>query len=960
MNQLMKLEFIKPLQQQHREYIQAVNQKRFESGNSHYQMMESENPVIQAAKKFDDTFKAQCKFPDNACSNCDEKELGMTIEARTGLCLQCTNDKTRNKLGPENNVHPYPTKLGGFPHDVLGDLTQVEKMAIAMVLPVMRVYSVRGAPTVDGHAVCYPQDVLDLADRLPRLPSQLSIVVFKSPFAKRTQLRARKHVILNALNWLKLNNPAYNSVVLDPVSLDSYPDDGPAEVLQVVEDEEPDHQQQAAAAAASAEPTTPDLPSDTLIDEAELEQAGQVAENNPREMESDIILGAVRRMADLSMDEQPVSWPHVDFGEMFNDSDPDFWSMAFPYLFPYGQANYHASRMYPLQRADWVLHLLWLSDQRFATDTNFIFYSLNFVQKEQAWSAGNIYASNKLRHLTKTELLDKLKQDNKSLFDFVREVQRSSFKVAGSPAYLRMKATEIQAFSNFLRHTTNDQCYFNLFQTTSAADLHWNHFFSLFEDGRKHLAKQVVQSVDHIPDNCDQNNYVTKRQDFLFRRKFIVTNQRYFNLYFHHQLFNEIIMKGTFGCIDYVARKEFQGRGAIHEHALLCVPLNLTGHERRMAMHNYGSDFEQHQQYNQFSQNDESVAASIVRARQQFVRETHFQLGICEQFFTSDPADILEEDGGLKTSSVTNQVLRTSFAERCDQANALLELQELTCLHDCSKGVCKRHDKNRPTINGQPQTVCRFGFPRELLHYEHNFDDQNKLVSISRTDRGNTVPGQVVYVDDPLSGHFGNMMVKMNRNHKRVNNINPDLLLAWGANMDTQIVTDPLHTLVYIAKYATKDQSNPMTEEAIQKIFDTTDECDTRKIAQKIIMAASKSHPITLAEAVSILNQNPLVSMTREFVYFNALGSTTFDLDNPNPDGSVLKRTRGDKYDDRNNSEMYQSLLACWDSAPTGKEPLHKDPRKITLYEYLAYYKDNWTPLPKFKVINYDIIYIYI
>ena len=144
MNCLVADNFIPPVQVQKRHDLYELNRRRHHSGNAKYDACPADNPVIAAATEFFAKFEQQCQFPARECANCKELELGMTLN-QENLCDQCRNDKIRAKLGPENNMHPYPD---GFPVEALGDLTQVEKMAISLVLPVMRIFLIQFTPLI--------------------------------------------------------------------------------------------------------------------------------------------------------------------------------------------------------------------------------------------------------------------------------------------------------------------------------------------------------------------------------------------------------------------------------------------------------------------------------------------------------------------------------------------------------------------------------------------------------------------------------------------------------------------------------------------------------------------------------------------------------------------------------------------------------------------------------------------
>ena len=999
--------FLSSKQKQNRGSVFTLNETRFKSGKCAYDPQPVENKILEAGARFHAKFLEQCKFPAKPCTNCLELPLGAVVDP---LCQRCKSKSKAEKFQFSNNMHPLFANsiMHSYPEQ-LEDLTTVEKLAISMVMPVQRIYYVNGVPTNEGHAVAYPQNCLDLTYILPRLPNDLSLVVFQSPFRSKKLLRARKDKIKNALKFLIENNAAYKNVVLNDYNLSAY-DRNQVEVptvIQAAANENVDDRQQPDLSSTPSQAPPQSQPSE-ILNEDVLHLSGQMPDIVPDQMELDLIvsqlveagfstdthttpppppppqtpppppppqtqpasalvsaLATTATEAEPGTTQNPLDWPPLEWGRPFSDMHPDFWSFAFPHLFPYGVAGYDQSRKYTgISRQDWVLHLLNLGDQRFAKDSNFIFYALSFIQKDKAWSAGRLWANAKFANKTKTEIEQQLRAEGKSLRDLAKEITRSTVKLPGSPAYLKKCAREITAFSNHWRHRTNDAVYLNLFQTLSAADHQWNDFFNLFPEGQQHLAKTVVKDFTMIPPNADPGLYTTQRQDFLFRRRFLVKYAVYQDIFFRMRtdLFMREVMIPVFGVTDYASRKEYQARGSIHDHSLLAIPLDFTNHQRKLAL----SDI---------YQTDDTAAApvdpvhkaAVLKAQDQLVKQVRFQLGITEHFYADNMNDFLQVHGGTKVAPAGNSILRTSFQQRREGGgDALLALQERTCFHTCSRGkTCQRQDMKRRDASGKHPVVCKLGFPRPLVNFEEVRDevDKNVIVDIRCTDQGHRVPGEIVKVDDLDSGHYGNIMLRMNRNHRFVNNINADLLLIWGANMDTQFVHSPQHSQAYIAKYACKVPQDTTSEEHLQQVFDRADETSAaRQFAQRICLDASKSHPIPLAEAVGYLNKQNLVHLSRGLLYFNALEETAINANVRDTNEPISKKSRAQFFDQRHSDPKFlqavqfyeealaSSSLAANESSPQSPPPpYHKHPAQFSLYEYLTFFDKDWiavSPMP--------------
>ena len=120
-------------------------------------------------------------------------------------------------------------------------LTQVEEMLISAVMPIMSVYRLpQGQYGYSGHVVNLPQDVASFAQSLPRLPSDLDVIVVKKEGANQTHrdFRVRRGVVHRALQWLVTHNQYYRAlgVTIDTTSLEQLPQDGNvSELVSVTE-----------------------------------------------------------------------------------------------------------------------------------------------------------------------------------------------------------------------------------------------------------------------------------------------------------------------------------------------------------------------------------------------------------------------------------------------------------------------------------------------------------------------------------------------------------------------------------------------------------------------------------------------------------------------------------------------------------------------------------------------------
>ena len=96
-----------------------------------------------------------------------------------------------------------------------------------------------------GHVVNLPQDVASFAQSLPRLPSDLDVIVVRREGANQTHrdFRVRRSIVHRALQWLVIHNQYYRSlgITIDTTALEQLPQDGNVSDLVSVTQETSSH-----------------------------------------------------------------------------------------------------------------------------------------------------------------------------------------------------------------------------------------------------------------------------------------------------------------------------------------------------------------------------------------------------------------------------------------------------------------------------------------------------------------------------------------------------------------------------------------------------------------------------------------------------------------------------------------------------------------------------------------------
>ena len=111
-----------------------------------------------------------------------------------------------------------------------------------------------------------------------------------------------------------------------------------------------------------------------------------------------------------------IPWPTRDNQPVSEFTTVNFFTLAFPTLFPYATGDFHINRPKPVTMTDWAEHLMWFSDGRFAQYPYFKFVLHNMIARKRAIDQGNYIVRQQLGdpHLTVADLKQKLQEGDTS------------------------------------------------------------------------------------------------------------------------------------------------------------------------------------------------------------------------------------------------------------------------------------------------------------------------------------------------------------------------------------------------------------------------------------------------------------------------------------------------------------------------------------------------------------------
>lgn len=129
------------------------------------------------------------------------------------------------------------------------------------------------------------------------------------------------------------------------------------------------------------------------------------------------------------------------------------FAMAFPTLYPTGQADFNTPRLRKVDLNDYIQHLMCFSDGRFGQHPRWRFFASNILMRRKANSSARFYVSKAsgLKDMTREELTDALLADQGLLPYIVRQGSH----LTGTRPFWKNKSNSLQAQARFLSPSTS-------------------------------------------------------------------------------------------------------------------------------------------------------------------------------------------------------------------------------------------------------------------------------------------------------------------------------------------------------------------------------------------------------------------------------------------------------------------------------------------------------------------------
>ena len=766
-----------------------------------------------------------------------------------------------------------------------------------------------------GSVIGFERNLQPICNVLPRLPKELPVLILEDPSQPRYSFKIRHEPVRTWLTYLKNHNEAYKDIEISEENLETYRNFStqgiPIEEFQTqtfqqqqffkVDDEimheadavlETDLDGDLPPASTTVPTFITNQTNDTLTKEA-IELAGredmELKFNKPKNSE------------------KPVS----EFTEFY-------FTRAFPHLFPTTDGDIRQVLPGPKPSfKSWINHLYRYKDSRFKEDPIFVMTVSNQQKRHACLSLGSVVANDpKIKDMTWRELKEKIEKNDPEILPKLRYYSKT---IDGSDQYFYELNTKCQALQEHLRIRSNDSEMFNIFQTFSFADMHWEGFHELIPESVEYLNKIIVESEDQIPPDREAE-YITKKQDFLLRAAAVNKHAGLAVDYFCERVetFLEEVAKPILGLKDFIIRYELQERGAIHAHCLLNFQKGIGPSDMKAALQalitadpifdleekiqkledclakevpaeqpaaNDPDQEEEPHPLDELSklQDQADLARKALRARAFLEEFTARDMGISCMHPSLQPSTWPEPYGNVASKPLINPT-RLSLEKIMENDQELREnytrLVNMCQLHRCLHRYCLneigkaklekkglktpealakqqlRVDKNEKGEDAFYQ--CRFGYPMELYGYDATY--------MSTTDPGcqtitavNKKPNMMLRGAHVERSKENKKIheVYFPRNHPTVNFHVKEILLIWRANTDTKPIYDTEQVRKYLFKYVCKSEkeSTAFKKAVVAAVANSDDKTTVKSGLQKLFIKGVNKD-VSLQECHLHLNKN--------------------------------------------------------------------------------------------------------
>ncbi|XP_065942067.1 uncharacterized protein [Magallana gigas] len=759
----------------------------------------------------------QC-IDDKYVHQCGESCTDYCPRSTLWVCFTCHRKIMSGKIPQEAAINKM--SLEEIPPE-LSDLNSLEQHLIALHIPFMKIMALPqgGQRNVHGPVVCVPSNIkkttslpLNVNENLllrVKLKRKLSYKgYFEYQFVSSRHIKA-------ALEFLKENNKWYQDVSINSNWTDN-----------------DDHC----------------LMSDTFETYECEQEIPEIEKNHNQEVVSDTCLQPVD-IAQEVLDHYFDDVYNIAPGEGQNPvrmlQEEGNEAKSFPHLFPSGRFSWNEDRDERITLSRYFNNRLMNTDNRFAKDTNYIFFAQFMSELKQVIEKTQISIRKSLSKSNDGKLVTSdMLQDPSILSKLLKndEALRFMQPIRGTPAYWSTTQKDLFAMLRQLGIPT-------WFCSFSAAEFRWNEIVGCI--------------LHHEDDNRNPSDLDWSEKSEILRRN-PVTVARMFEHRFH-VFQKEVILAPANpigSVVDYFVRVEFQQRGSPHMHCLYWVedaPKFGEDSEERVC------DFiDKYVSCSLPNEDDEQelrqTALSVQQHSKNHTKSCRKKGTECRFNFPRPPSE------------------RTFIAEQCEEDAESIDTNLQMNTSQAKDTLLKVWNK---VLDDNSETQTAEEILAELSLSQENYEKAHRVL----TPRTTTI-------------------LKRDPKEMWTNQYNECLLKCWDANMDIQYVLDPFSCIVYIISYISKSEREMGMLLKQTKIEATEGNLSAKQTIKKIGSAYLNYREVSAQEAVYRVCNLKMKECSRKVVFI-PVGENPTRLSKPL---SQLKRKRRSQSDECEGDEDEEDI----------------------------------------------------
>eukprot|EP00105_Crassostrea_gigas_P011512 XP_011427210.1 PREDICTED: uncharacterized protein LOC105328139 [Crassostrea gigas] len=763
---------------------------------------------LNYAKNQQATNVANLCIQEKYCHKCTEACPDDCIKSKLWICFTCHRKILSGNIPAEAAANKM--SLEDIPKEFV-ELNSPEKHLIAIHIPFMKLMALPhgGQQNIHGPVVCVPSDLKKVTS-LPMKPEEdlLLRVKLKRKLSYKGYIEYQfvnpKH-IFEALKYLKQNNPWYEDVTIDTQWK------GNVDACQ----------------------STPVNDEQLANDEDQLQIATDTC-LQPVDIAQEVLDHYFDDIYDIAPGEgnNPI--------RMLQETGNE--AKTFPYLFPTGKFSWNDEREIRITLSRYFNNRLMNTDDRFAKDSSYIFFSQFMSDLNQVIEKTQISIRKSVRRMgCDQKMTANMVQNPEVLSKLMRndEALRFMQPIRGTPAYWSAAQKDLFAMLRQLGIPT-------WFCSFSAAEHRWN-------DAITTILRQQNDCRD--PSNLDwaEKNEVLRSNPVTVARMF----EHRFHVFQTNVIFSpsQPIGKVT----DYFQRVEFQQRGSPHMHCLYWIEnapkLDEDGEEQvcnfvdkyvSCAIPSDNEDLELR-----------DIVLSVQQHSKKHSKSCRKKGTECRFNFPRPPSACTFINSPNEQDTLEDDADEIHVKEEHDKAKQIL-LQVWNEVQDETNG-----------LENTEQVFEKLGLTQS------QYEDAHKRLTKKTS-----------------------LVLRRNPSELWTNQYNPCLLKCWDANMDIQFVLDPFSCIVYIISYISKSEREMGMVLKQTKIEAEEGNESARTTLKKIGSAYLNHREVSAQEAVYRVCNLKMKECSRKVVFI-PVGDNPTRLTKPL---SQIKRTRTTK-DDQNDEE---------------------------------------------------------